>query len=66
MLVELNSMDVGFLLSISKLISTCSVLNWNTYERFNKSDITHTEGQYHTVELPKCGHFRDLKRARVS
>jgi len=38
MLEQLKGMDVGFLQSISKLISSCSVLDWNAYERYNKSE----------------------------
>ncbi len=38
MLAELRGMDVGFLSSIASLISTCGVLNWNAYQRFNKSE----------------------------
>ena len=42
MLSQLNAMDVGFLASVARLISRCSVLDWNAYERYQKSELMHS------------------------
>ena len=42
MLDQLKSMDVGFLASVAHLISGCSVLDWNAYERHQKSEMMHS------------------------
>ncbi len=38
MLAELRRMDVGFVSSVASLITSCGVLNWNAYQRYNKSE----------------------------
>ena len=42
MLSQLHGMDVGFLASVGRLISRCSVLDWNAYERYQKSELMHS------------------------
>ena len=42
MLDQLKSMDVGFLASVAHLIAGCSVLDWNAYERHQKSEMMHS------------------------
>ena len=39
MLTQLRTMDVGFLTSVARLVTGCSVLDWNAYERYQKSEM---------------------------
>ena len=39
MLGQLRTMDVGFLSSVARLIAHCAVLDWNAYERYQKSEV---------------------------
>ena len=39
MLTELRAMDVGYLASIARFMTGCSVLDWNAHERYQKSEV---------------------------
>ena len=39
MLAQLQAMDVGFLSSVARLVASCSVLDWNAYQRYQRTEV---------------------------